>query len=78
MIDQVITFFEHDARAVHILYHDPLIIESRIANKIIAKIVVHNSSVNILFKAAFEKIVLTTMDLSLCTSNLYGFLGEAL
>ena len=57
MTDQVITFSEDDARAVHFPYHDPLVIESRISNMIVARVLVDNdSSVNILFKAAFEKL----------------------
>ena len=79
MIDQVISFSEDDARTVHFPYHNPLVIESQIANMIVARVLVDNdSSVNILFKAAFEKIRLTTADLSPCTSTLYGFSGEAM
>ena len=79
MIDQVITFFEDDAQRVHFPHHDPLVIESQISNKMVARILVDNgSSVNILFKSAFEKIGMTTKNLSPCTSTIYGFLGEAL
>ena len=46
---------------------------------IVARVLVDNgSSVNILFKAAFEKIGLTPADLCMCTSTLYGFSGEAM
>lgn len=74
MTDQVITFSKDDARTIHIPHHDPLVIESQIPNMIVARVLVDNgSSVNILFKAAFEKIRLITADLSPCTSTLYGF-----
>ena len=79
MTNQVITFSEDDARTVHFPHHDPLVIESQTANMIVAWILVDNgSSVNILFKAAFEKIGLTTANFSPCTSTLYGFSGEAM
>lgn len=65
MTDQVISFSEDDARTVHFPHHDPLVIESQITNMIVARVLVDNgSSVNILFKAAFEKIGLTVTDLS--------------
>ncbi|XP_062085409.1 uncharacterized protein LOC133791501 [Humulus lupulus] len=79
MTDQVITFSEDDAQRVHFPLHESLVIESQISNKMVARILVDNESlVNILFKLAFEKIGMTTTNLSLCASTLYGFLGEAL
>lgn len=65
MTDQIITFSEDDAQTVHFPHDDPLVIESQIVNMIVARFLVDNgSSVNILFKASFEKIGLTTADLS--------------
>lgn len=79
MTDQVISFSEDDAQTVNFPHHDPLVIDSQVANMIVARVLVDNgSSVNILFKAAFEKIGLTAADLSPCTSTLYGFSGEAI
>ncbi|XP_062075262.1 uncharacterized protein LOC133779302 [Humulus lupulus] len=79
MTDQVIVFSEDDARRVHFLCHDRLVVESYISNMMVARILVDNGSlVNILFKSAYEKIGLTTSGLSLCTSTLYGFSGEGL
>ena len=79
MIYQVITFSEGAAQTVHFPHHDPLVIESQIANMIVARVMVDNNSlVIILFKAAFEKIGLTTADLSPYTSTLYAFSRESL
>ncbi|XP_062103426.1 uncharacterized protein LOC133814488 [Humulus lupulus] len=79
MIDQVITFSKDDTQMVHFPHHDPLVIESQVSNNMVAQILMDNgSSVNIMFKSAYERIELTTSDLSSCTSTLYGFLREGL
>uniref|UniRef100_A0A803NK71 Uncharacterized protein n=1 Tax=Cannabis sativa TaxID=3483 RepID=A0A803NK71_CANSA len=59
---------------VHFLHHDPLVIETPIANKVVARILVDNgSSVNFLFKDAFTTIGLINRDLSPSDSQLTGF-----
>uniref|UniRef100_A0A803PAC4 RNase H type-1 domain-containing protein n=1 Tax=Cannabis sativa TaxID=3483 RepID=A0A803PAC4_CANSA len=64
-MDQPITFIEEDARSVRFLHHDPLVIETPIANKVVVMILVDNgSSVNLLFKDTFTAIGLTKRDLS--------------
>ncbi|XP_060962172.1 uncharacterized protein LOC133032297 [Cannabis sativa] len=65
LMDQPITFTEEDAKTVCFPHHDPLVIETPIANKIVASILIDNgSSVNLLFKEAFTAIGLTDRDLS--------------
>ena len=64
-MDQPITFAEEDAKTVCFPHHNPLVIETPIANKIVARILIYNgSSVNLLFKEAFTVIGLTDWDLS--------------
>ncbi|KAM6548574.1 hypothetical protein CsatB_020250 [Cannabis sativa] len=60
LVDQPITFMKEDAKLVRFPHHDPLVIETPIANKIVARILIENgSSVNLLFKEAFTAIGLT-------------------
>uniref|UniRef100_A0A803QGS8 Uncharacterized protein n=1 Tax=Cannabis sativa TaxID=3483 RepID=A0A803QGS8_CANSA len=73
-MDQPITFTEEDAKPVHFPHHDPLVIETPIANKVVARILVDNKSlVNLLFKEAYTAIELTDRDLSPSGSQLTRF-----
>ncbi|XP_060974605.1 uncharacterized protein LOC115696602 [Cannabis sativa] len=77
LMDQPITFTEEDAKTVCFPHHDPLVIETPIANKIVARILIDNGSyVNLLFKEAFTVIGLTDRDLSPSGSQLAGFNGQ--
>ncbi|XP_060962212.1 uncharacterized protein LOC133032323 [Cannabis sativa] len=79
LMDQPITFIEEDTKTVCFPHHDPLVIETPIANKIVARILIDNgSSVNLLFKEAFTAIALTDKDLSPSGSQLTGFNGTKL
>ncbi|KAM6569259.1 hypothetical protein CsatB_017244 [Cannabis sativa] len=79
LMDQPITFTEDDAKSVRFPHHDPLIIETPIANKVVIRILVDNgSSMNLLFKEAFMAIGLTDRDLSPSGSQLTGFNGTML
>ena len=78
-MDQPITFTEEDAKTVRFPHHDPLVIETPIANKVVARVLIDNgSSVNLLFKEAFTAIGLTDRDLSPSGSQLTGFNGTTL
>ncbi|KAM6590518.1 uncharacterized protein LOC133036965 [Cannabis sativa] len=71
LMDQPITFTEEDTKLVRFPHHDPLVIETPIANKILVRILIDNgSSVNLLFKEAFTTIGLMDRDLSLSGSQL--------
>ncbi|KAM6577561.1 hypothetical protein CsatB_029398 [Cannabis sativa] len=79
LMDQPITFTEEDAKTVRFPHHDPLVIETPIANKVVARVLIDNgSSVNLLFKEAFTAIGLTDRDLSPSGSQLTGFNGTTL
>ncbi|XP_062074670.1 uncharacterized protein LOC133778679 [Humulus lupulus] len=74
-----ITFTEEDARNVHFPNHDPLVIDVKIANKRVSRVLVDDeSSINVLFKPAFTAIGLTEVDVASCPTQIYGFNGDSL
>uniref|UniRef100_A0A803NI08 Uncharacterized protein n=1 Tax=Cannabis sativa TaxID=3483 RepID=A0A803NI08_CANSA len=74
-----ITFTKDDTIHVHFPHNDPLVIEAQITNKRVSRVLVDNgSSVNMLFKFAFQEIGLTKVDLSPYPIQLQGFNGDEL
>ena len=72
-----IVFTKAYANWVHHPHKDALIIMANIANNLVHRIlVVNGSTVNILYRHAYQKIGLTWVDLSPTTSPLYRFTGD--
>ena len=72
-----IVFTEADANWVHHPYEDAPVVTAKIANRIIHRMLVDNSSTaNILFYDAYQKTELMRADLNPMTTPLYGFIGD--
>ncbi|KAM6572506.1 hypothetical protein CsatA_016586 [Cannabis sativa] len=72
-----ITFMESDARWVHHLHSDTLVIVANIGGDNVHRILVDNgSSVNLLNFQAFKQMGLQEKDLRPVVSSIYGFTGD--
>ncbi|XP_024022417.1 uncharacterized protein LOC112091911 [Morus notabilis] len=76
--DAEITFSEADARGVHFLQSDALVIEAMIGNHTVCRILVDNgSSVDILYSNCLDKMGIPRARLQNSAQPLYGFTGDS-
>ncbi|XP_042386820.1 uncharacterized protein LOC121978556 [Zingiber officinale] len=75
--DLVIIFGLADLEGLELPYDDALIIKAIIANSRVARVLVDTgSSVNILFRTAFEEMQIDAVELQPVATSLYGFTGN--
>lgn len=74
-----ITFSKEDARWVHHLHNDGLVVAIRIGSINVHQVLVDNgSSINILYYETQKKLCLTKSDIKLENVYIYDFGGEAI
>ncbi|XP_042400920.1 uncharacterized protein LOC121990942 [Zingiber officinale] len=75
--DSVISFRPTDLEGLEFPHNDALIIKAIIANSRVARVFVDTgSSVNILFRTAFEEMQIDAAELQPVATSLYGFIGN--
>ena len=73
-----ITFSDKDTHNVHHPYYDTFVIKAMIANNNVHRMLVDNeSSVDILYYQAFERMGLKVNDLKSSPNPIYGFTGDS-
>ncbi|XP_042380161.1 uncharacterized protein LOC121972574 [Zingiber officinale] len=76
-IGPVISFGPQDLEGLEMPHDDALIIKAIIANNRVVRVFVDTgSSVNVLFRLAFEEIQINTSELQPVATSLYGFTGN--
>ena len=74
-----ITFSDRDARHVHHHYYDALVITAIVANNNVHRILVDNeSSIDILYYQALQRIGLKVSDLKPSPNPIYSFIGDSI
>ena len=73
-----IVFRKRDSTRVEIPTTDPLVITAQIGAASVQKVLIDSeSSVNIIFKAAYDQMKLETKDLKPCRATIHGFNGAS-
>ena len=76
-LDTSITFFDSDMEGCQHPHDDPLVVHAVVANKTVHRVLVDNeSSTDIIFASAFDKIGIGREKLDLVITHLRGFSGE--
>ena len=76
-LDTSITFSDSDLEGCQHPYDDPLVIRAVMANKTVHRVLVDNeSSADIIFASAFDKMDIGRAKLELVSTHLRGFIGE--
>lgn len=73
-----VTFGRRNVEGMNYPHTDALVLTATIGPAIVSKLLVDNeSSINILFKSTFDRMIMSEEDLKPCVNPIHGFTGEA-